>query len=939
MTPTSSRPKLFVLDAMALIYRAHFVFVNNPRVTSTGLNTSAAFGFVNSLLEVLDKEKPTHIAVAFESEKPTFRHEQFPAYKAQREAAPEELIKAIPMVLKLMKAMNIAVLQHEGFEADDIMGTLARRAADAGYEVYLMTMDKDMAQLVTDHVYLYRPGMGGKPHEVLDRERVIERYGVPPERIADFLGLKGDASDNIPGIPKVGDKTALELLNQFGTLEQVIARAEEITKKAVKASVIEFAEQGRFSKELATIHCEVPVEFAFESLRVRAPDREALEPVLAEYEFRTLARRLLGPAQQAPSEGQHTLAFGGGAEAATAATGAAPAALSAGPEAPSSPMKTIADVPHTYVLANTPALRRQALETMMTAPEFCFDTETTGLDPLEAELVGLALSAKPHEAFYVPVANEAEARDVLAAFAPLFATDKRKVAQNAKYDLAILAGYGIEVRGPLFDTMIAHHLVRAEGKHNMDALARELLGYEPVALESLIGKKGKGQKAIRDIPVPDLADYSAEDADVTLQLGRVLDPLLDQHTVRGSFESIEMPLVPVLMAMEREGVRIDVRFLGEYSRQLADELDTREQNIYKIAGEEFNINSPRQLGEILFDRLKLRDKPKRTATGQYSTDEETLEELAADHPLPAEIVAFRQLSKLKNTYVDTLPSLVNARTGRVHTSYNQAVAITGRLSSNNPNLQNIPIRTEQGREVRKAFVPRDDDHVLLSADYSQIELRLMAHFSEDANLIGAFERGEDIHAATAARIFGVSLSEVTSDMRRTAKTANFGIIYGITAFGLAQRLAIPRGEAKSIIDTYFEQYPGVKRYMESCVESARKSGFVTTLGGRRHYLPRINDRNPTVRGFAERNAINSPLQGSAADLIKLAMIRLHRELREHKFAAQMILQVHDELVFDVPKTEVDRLRPVVETAMREAMSLRVPIEVGLGSGANWLDAH
>ncbi len=932
-------PKLFLLDAMALIYRAHFVFVNNPRISSKGVNTSAAFGFLLSLLEVLDKEKPSHLAVVFDSEKPTFRHEKYEQYKAQREAPPEELIAAIPMVQRLMQAMNIAVLQAEGFEADDIIGTIALQCADQ-FEVYLMTMDKDMAQLVRDNVYLYRPGLGGKPHEVYDAARVVEKFGVPPALIPDLLGLKGDASDNIPGVPKVGDKTAIELLNQFGSLEGILAGVEQITKKAIKASLIENAELGRFSKELATIHCEVPLSLGPGDLRIGEPDRAVLEPLLAELEFRTLAKRLLGEAAtpaatKAPSAQQNL--FG-------APTGSPTAPVAEATEAPTGIYRRLADVAHTYTLCTTPEQHRAAIAALMGARQLCFDTETTGLDPLEAELLGVALSAEAHTAYYLAVADEAEARALVALLQPLFATDALKVAQNAKYDLAILTRYGLEVRGPLFDTMLAHFLVRAEGRHSMDALARDLLGYEPITLESLIGKKGKGQKSVREVPLEQLGEYSAEDADVTLQLFNVLTPQLDTGELRRCFERIEMPLVPVLVDMEREGVRIDTDFLADYSVELGKELDRREREIYRLAGDEFNINSPRQLGEILFDRLKLRDKPKRTATGQYSTDEETLEELAADHPLPAEILAFRGLTKLKSTYVDALPTMVSPITGRVHTSYNQAVAITGRLSSNNPNLQNIPIRTEQGREVRRAFVPRDADHVLLSADYSQIELRLMAHFSEDENLIGAFARGEDIHVATAARINGVPLAEVTSDMRRTAKMANFGIIYGITAFGLAQRLGIARGEAKNIIDTYFAQYPGVKRHMEASVEQARTLGYVTTLGGRRHHLPNIKSANPTVRGFAERNAINSPLQGSAADLIKLAMIRLQRELRAEGLRTQMILQVHDELVFDVPRGELERVRPLVERGMTQALEgfaepLRVPLEVGLGAGANWLDAH
>lgn len=931
--------RLFLLDAMALIYRAHFVFITNPRITSTGLNTSAAYGFTLTLLELLEKEKPSHIGVAFESRTPTLREQKYAEYKAHREPPPEDLIKAIPYVQKLLHGFGIPVLQADGYEADDVMGTLAVKAAAKNYTVYLMTPDKDFAQLVNDKILLYRPGLAGKPHEVLGVEGVMEKYGVHPDRVTDLLGLKGDASDNIPGIPRIGDKTAVQLLQQFGSLEEIISRANEISKPALRTSILENAEMGRFSKELATIHIDVPVDFDEAALSLTPPDKPVLEELFRELEFRTVAKRVFGdgaaPATDKPAAAKKAKGDKDQAQLDFGDAEPAPA------ENDGSPYKTAADTPHTYTIADTPAIRKNMVATIKAAGQFCFDTETTSLESLTAEIVGLSVSIKPHEAWYVPFPPEFEAaKIILHEVAPVF-TDAgiRKIGQNMKYDLAILRTYGVEVQGELFDTMLAHYCIRGDGKHGMDAMSRAYLHYDPISIETLIGKKGKNQLSMRQVPVEKLAEYAAEDADVTLQLQQKLNPLLDKEQTRKLFETVEMPLMPVLLDMEWEGVRIDVGFLKAYSTELEKELHTLEHQIYQLAGEKFNINSPKQLGDVLFNKLKLGGKPKLTATGQFATDEDTLTYLAAEHEVPVKVLEFRGLTKLKGTYVDALPQLVNANTGRVHTSFNQSVAVTGRLSSNNPNLQNIPIRTDRGREVRKAFIPRDDKHILLSADYSQIELRLMAHLSGDEAMRAAFAHNEDIHTNTAARVFGVAPKDVDFDMRRKAKMVNFGIIYGITPFGLAQRLGIDRTEAKRIIDTYFEQYPDVNRFMKACVENARARGYAQTLMGRRHYLPNLTSGNATVRGFAERNSINTPLQGTAAELIKLAMIQLHKQMREQKFKAHMILQVHDELLFDVPQNEVDKLRPVVQECMQNALKLTVPLEVSTGIGNNWLDAH
>lgn len=925
------RPKLFLLDALALIYRAHFAFIKNPRITGSGLNTSAVFGFTNSLLEVLNKEKPTHIGVAFDTQAPTQRHETFADYKAHREEVPEDIIIAIPLVRKLLDALKIPVLILDGYEADDIIGTLAGKAEAAGFDVYMMTPDKDYAQLVTDHVFMYRPAAYGNGPEVYNRNKVLEKYGVPPEQITDLLGLKGDASDNIPGIPKVGDKTALELIRQFGSVEEIIRRADEITKKAVKESIIANSDLGLLSKKLATIQLDVPIEFDAEDLKICEPDKDAAIALFKELEFKTLAERVFNAV---PGNGKP----------------AKPAEVDLFNQAPDTPAAEIPKLAESYAKvldtskvkyspADTPETQQALLQGLLNADAVCIDTETTGTDAMQAELVGMSFAWNAHEAWYVPVpADRTQALQLVEKFESFWNSKILKVGQNLKYDLMVLRNHGTEVQGPFYDTMLAHYVAEPDGKHGMDALALQYLGYEPVSITTLIGKKGKNQGSMRDVSLDEIVPYACEDADITLQLKAPLDAALQKQQVEKVFSEIEMPLMPVLMDMEWQGIKIDEAGLQEYSKELAVDIQHLEKSIWSLAGEEFNINSPKQLGDIIFGKLKL-DKGKKTPTGQYSTNEETLTQLAYSHDLPAKILEYRQLNKLKATYVDALPALIHPRTGRVHTTFSQAVAATGRLSSNNPNLQNIPIRTEKGREVRKAFVPADADHVLLSADYSQIELRIMAELSGDMYMKEAFLSGEDIHRATAARVFGVHPSMVDADMRSKAKMVNFGIIYGISAFGLSQRLGIPRGEAKEIIESYFAQYPGIKSFMDACISSAKETGYAITMKGRKRHLADINSGNATVRGFAERNAINSPIQGTAADMIKIAMIRIHQKLSTAHLKSKMILQVHDELLFDVLKHELEAVTDLVRHEMMHAMDFSIPLEVGIGHGNTWLEAH
>jgi DNA polymerase-1 len=922
--------KLFLLDGMALVYRAFFAFNQNPRITSTGLNASAMFGFTNTLLDVLNKQKPTHIAVVFDTDKPTDRHIEYEKYKAHREEMPEDLRRSLPYIQRIIEGFNIPVITHDGFEADDIIGTFALQAAELDFDVFMMTPDKDFGQLVRDHVFIYKPGRMGNPDEVLGVPEVLKKWEVERvDQVIDILGLWGDAVDNIPGVPGVGEKTAKKLIQEYGNIENILANTDQL-KGAMREKFENNREQALMSKRLATINTAVPVDLHPDELILKSPDEEKLKEVFQELEFRTMMKRVFGD--------------NGAPAAAPSGNNRMQASLFDLPEVsapePVREYKTLQDVKHRYVLCNTDALIEEAITAMKQAKEFCFDTETTGLVAFDADIVGLALSCKPNEGYYIPFPREFEAAKTLfGRFRELFTGNNLKVAQNLKYDVSVLKRYGIDVAGPCFDTMLAHYLIEPDMRHNMDLLAESYLHYKPISIETLIGKKGAAQLSMAVVDVEKVKEYAVEDADITLQLKQKLEPELHNRNVYNIFDKLEMPLVSVLSDIEQEGVRVDTEFLKDYSKELNRQSLEIQTRIFELAGEEFNISSPMQVGKILFEKLKLIDKPKTTKTGQYQTDEETLLSLSGEHEIVQRILDFRQLQKLKGTYVDALPMLVNHRTGRVHTSFNQAVAATGRLSSQNPNLQNIPIRTELGKEVRRAFVARDENHVLLSADYSQIELRVIAHVSGDEGMMDAFRQGIDIHTATAARVWGVPLDAVDKDMRRKAKTVNFGIIYGISAFGLSQRVGIPRKEAKEIIDNYFEKFPGIKNYMDNTIAFAQQHGYVETIMGRRRYIRDINSRNATVRGFAERNAINAPIQGGAADMIKMAMINIHGWLKENHPNTRMILQVHDELLFDVPKNEVEVIAPHIKHIMQTAMRLKVPVEVEYGTGENWLQAH
>jgi DNA polymerase-1 len=925
--------KLFLLDALALIYRAYFAFSNNQRVNSKGQNTSAVFGFTTTLLDVLKKEKPTHMAVVFDTSAPTARHEDYEYYKANRQEVPEDLAWAIPYVEKICRAFNISVISLDGYEADDLIGTLARQAEKNGFTTFMMTPDKDYGQLVDENTFIYKPPRGGGNAEVMGVKEVCERWQIERiEQVVDILGLMGDSVDNIPGIPGVGEKTAIALVKQFGSMENLYEHTSELKGK-LKEKVENNKELAFQSKRLATIITDAPVEFNEELLRLKEPDREALKQLFDELEFRRLAQQVLGEGEPKdkpePKPAAQQTMFGNfdEDEVETAAG--------------NSSRETIHSVKHQYHIARNAEERKQLIEQLENCTVFCFDTETTGIDVNRAELVGMSFSVKPHEAWYVPVPeNYDEARNIVQEFKEVFENEGiEKTGQNIKYDISVLKWYDVEVKGKLFDTMIAHFLIQPEMRHNMDVLAETYLNYSPVSIETLIGKKGKGQLSMRDVDIEKIAGYAAEDADITLQLRHKLEPELMASGVKKLFEEVEMPLVKVLASMEAEGVKLDKVALKELSGKLENDIAAVEKEIQEMAGMRFNVSSPKQVGEVLFEKMKVTDNPSKTKTGQYSTAEDVLSKIENKHPIIKKILDYRELVKLKNTYVDVLPEMVNPRTGRIHTSYNQVVAVTGRLSSDNPNLQNIPIRTERGREIRKAFVPRNDKYILLSADYSQIELRIIASLSGDEGMIEAFNKSEDIHAATAAKVYGVLLKNVTPEMRRNAKMVNFGIIYGISAFGLAERLNISRTEAKEIIENYFKQYPGIKDYMDSSIESARKKGYVETILGRRRYLRDINSANQTVRGFAERNAINAPIQGSAADMIKIAMNNIFNILEKKKMKSKMILQVHDELVFDAFKTELDELKPLVEHEMSTALPLKVPVEIGMGTGSNWLEAH
>ncbi|ADY53371.1 DNA polymerase I [Pseudopedobacter saltans DSM 12145] len=929
--------KLFLLDGMALIYRAHFALSKNPRFTSTGINTSAVMGFTNTLLEVLKKEQPTHMAVVFDTEAPTERHTGFEAYKANRQAMPEDLAVALPYVKKLIEGFNIPVITSDGYEADDVIGTLAKQAEKVGYTVYCMTPDKDFAQLVSENIFIYKPARMGNDMEILGVKEVLEKWEIEHvHQVIDILGLWGDAVDNIPGIPGIGEKTAKALVKQFGSVEQIIANSDQLKGKQ-RENVENFADQGILSKRLATILLDAPVEFHEEDFLIKDPSKEVLEPLFAELEFRTLGKRVFGEsfsvAEARPSSGQMDL-FGSISE------------NNLPVQKPSVideiiPGKNISNTQHNYILIDKLEELQKLTETLLQQKEVSMDTETTGLDANDAELVGLSFAYKAREAYYIAVPkHEKGILEFLEVLRPLLENENiRKIGQNLKYDYIILKWYGIELKGEFFDTMLAHYLLDPDTRHNMDVLSENYLGYTPISITELIGK-GKNQLNMRDIDVAKVTDYAAEDADVTLQLQQVFEPMLIEAQAEKLAKEVENPLINVLGDMEKEGVKIDVEQLIRFSRDLQDDIGKLENTIYHKAGHRFNIASPKQLGEILFDKLQLDPKAKKTKTGQYQTGEDVLLALANKSDIVKDILDFRQLQKLKSTYVDALPLMINKKTGRVHTSYNQAVAATGRLSSNNPNLQNIPIRTEKGREVRKAFIPRDENHILLSADYSQIELRIIAEISKDENMMDAFSKGLDIHTATAAKVYGVAnLEDVTSDQRRNAKAVNFGIIYGQSAFGLSQNLGIPRKEAAEIIENYFEQYKGIKNYMSDTMNFARENGYVETIMGRRRYLRDINSANATVRGFAERNAINAPIQGSAADMIKIAMLNIHKDLIDRKLQSKMTMQVHDELVFDVLVTEKDIVKEIIMDRMKNAIKTTVPIVVEIGEGLNWLEAH
>lgn len=926
--------KLFLLDAMALIFRAHFAFSKNPRINSKGLNTGVVLGFANSLIEIINKEKPTHIGVAFDLPGPTFRHKMFEEYKAQREEAPEDIKIGIPIVKDLVNCFNIPILEKSGFEADDVIGTIAKRASINGFEVFMMTPDKDYAQLVEEHVYLYKPAFMGNAVDILGIEEVLKKFDIENvDQVRDILGLQGDASDNIPGIPGIGAKTAVKLLKEYGSVENLLENTDKLKGKQ-KENVENFGKQGLLSKELATIVVDVPVDFDEKALEYHGFDEEKLKALFDELEFRNLAKRVFGASTTGivkPENAQLSM-FGNATP-----TEEEPEQEEKEPEE----RKTLYNTIHDYHLIDSQEKIKELVSYLEIQDEFCFDTETTSVDARDAELVGIAFSYVPGEAYYIPVPEKHEkVMDFLRFLKPVLENESiRKIGQNIKYDILVLRNYGIEVKGPLFDTMLAHYLFEPDMRHNMDVLAENYLNYSPVSIQTLIGKKGAKQLSMRDAEVEKVVQYAGEDADITLQLKNALAPIVKEKEVEKLLFDVEIPLVQVLADMEYEGVKVDEPTLKQLSDELAEGSAQLEKEIYEVAGVKFNIASPKQLGEVLFDKLKLVEKPKKTKTGQYATGEEILTGLANAHPIAAKILDYRELQKLKSTYVDALPNLISKNDGRIHTSYNQAVAATGRLSSTNPNLQNIPIRTEKGREIRKAFVPRDKDYTLMAADYSQIELRIMAAFARDASMIEAFKNGRDIHATTASKIFKVDLDAVDEDMRRKAKTANFGIIYGISAFGLSQRLAIPRREAADIIDAYFAEFATVKAYMDKVINDARENEYVETILGRRRYLRDINSKNATMRGFAERNAINAPIQGSAADMIKVAMINIHKWMKKENLKSKMILQVHDELVFDVHQSEKEIIQKNIPEFMKTAIELEVPMEIGLGFGDNWLQAH
>lgn len=923
---SNNEKKLFLLDAFALIYRSYFAFIRNPRYNSKGVNTSAMLGVTNTIVQVLEKENPHFIGVVFDVSAPTFRHEMFPEYKAHREEMPEDLRRSIPYIRKIIEAFNIPIIELAGFEADDVIGTLAKEAEKQGFTTYMMTPDKDYAQLVSDHIFMFKPGKGGDDAEVWGLKEVQENFGIQTAgQVIDILGLMGDTADNIPGCPGIGPKTAEKLIADFGSIEGIYQNIDKLKGKQ-KENLIEFEEQVRLSRKLATIILDVPIEFNTKNLTRDEVNKEALILLFEELEFRTLIQRL----KLKETSVQPEMNFQG-----TLFDMGSPEIITAGKI-----QDTIETVPHQYYLIENEMQRASLRAELSVQEEFCFDTETTGLDTQSEEIVCLSFAFRKHEAFCVTLpAKFDEAKKVIEEFSDIFADENiTKIGQNIKFDMLMLSNYGIEVKGRLYDTMLAHYLIQPDLKHGLDYLCDIYLNYKKVPTEDLIGS-GKNQRTMRSVPLEKLRDYSCEDADLTFQLKHKIDADLDKFDVRTLFETMEMPLIPVLVHMENAGVKINSAELKEYAVVLREEIIQIEKEIFNLAGQEFNIASPKQLGLILFEKLNIDSNAKKTKTKQYSTGEEILVKLVDKHPIVQKILDYRGLTKLLSTYVEALPLLVNKRTGKIHTSYNQAIAATGRLSSVNPNLQNIPIRTENGRQIRKAFIPSDENHTFLSADYSQIELRIMAALSQDEEMLKAFNEGKDIHSITAAKIYQISEEQVDSDMRRKAKTANFGIIYGISAFGLSQRLNISRSEAKELIDGYFENFPKIKRFMDKQIELARNQGFVQTIKGRKRYLSDINSSNAVVRGMAERNAINAPIQGSAADIIKIAMINIYRQFETLKLKSKMVLQVHDELNFDVKIDELEQVKKIVKTEMEGAVDIGVQLTVEMNAADNWLDAH
>ncbi|WP_373057772.1 DNA polymerase I [Zunongwangia sp. H14] len=941
----SSQKRLFLVDAYALIFRGYYAFIKNPRINSKGFNTSAIMGFMNSLFDVIRREKPDHLAVCFDKEGSAVRTEMFTEYKANRDATPEPIMQGIPIIQDILKAMHIPVVELPGCEADDIIGTLAKQAEGEGYKVFMVTPDKDFAQLVTENIFMYRPARMGNGIEIWGIPEVQKRFAVErPEQVIDYLGMMGDAVDNIPGLPGVGDKTAKKFLKQFGSMEGLLAGTDKLKGK-MKEKVIAHAEQGILSKKLAAIITDCDVKFHAEDYELSMPDAEKVQEIFDELEFRRLKDQFIklfsgeedhpqtqvsnSPSAkqnaQTAGAGQFSLFGTGNAEKIETTTG----------------RKSLENTPHVYQSIATGMAQKLFLQNLMKQKSVCFETETDSENPLEACLIGIAFSWDTGKGFYLAFPEDQhETKNLLEELRPFFEDENiEKTGQNLKYDIKVLAKYGIEIKGPLFDTMIAHYLINPDMRHNMDVLAETYLNYSPQPLLELVGKKGKNQKSLREIPLQKQCEYAVEDADVTLQLKQFFEKELTDANTRKLFDDIEIPLVRVLADMELEGIRLDENFLGSLSKALERDIAALEEKIYADAGEEFNIGSPKQLGIILFEKMQLVKKPKKTKTGQYSTSEDVLSALAKDHEIIQRVLDYRGLVKLKNTYVDALPGQIEKTTGRVHTDYVQTIAATGRLSSNNPNLQNIPIRTERGREVRKAFVPRDNEHILLAADYSQIELRIIAALSKEENMIKAFREGEDIHASTAARVFNVPIEEVTREQRSNAKTVNFGIVYGVSAFGLSNQTSLSRTESKELIDTYYKTYPMLSNYISEQVAYARENGYVQTILGRRRYLKDINSQNAVVRGAAERNAVNAPIQGSAADVIKLAMINIHRKLKNSNYKTKMLLQVHDELVFDVYKPELEEVKKMIKSEMESAYIMEVPLEVDLGEGQNWLEAH